>query len=111
MKTVIIGLQKDGYQFWIRATAMMRLGRCWMISFETSEDLLYAKDYISNGYKEILIKLTKENTLVYETELTEVDAVMPFTDELWTNILEKDAHIEDKSSWDHFKYKDIIEEI
>tara|TARA_R110002074_G_scaffold151550_1_gene305250 strand:- start:358 stop:726 length:369 start_codon:yes stop_codon:yes gene_type:complete len=107
MKTVIIGLQKDGYQFWIKATAMMRLGRSWMLSFESSEDLLYSKEYIINGYEEILIKITKENTLVYETELTAVDAVMPYTDELWTNILEKDAHIEDKSSWDHFQGKDF----
>ena len=96
---MIINLCVDGYNYWIKAIALSKEGRCYDIIFESPEDLLYSKQYADDNLRELTIEITiagKDgvvmNALKYCADRDELQAVVPYTSELWDNMKEKDSY-------------------
>ena len=96
---MIINLCEDGYNYWIKAIGFIKQGRCYDIIFESPEDLLYSKQYADDNKDELKIVITiagKDgvvmNALKYYADRDEIQAVVPYTSELWNSMKEKDTY-------------------
>tara|TARA_R110002096_G_scaffold391112_3_gene585973 strand:+ start:515 stop:811 length:297 start_codon:yes stop_codon:yes gene_type:complete len=96
---MIINLCVDGYNYWIKATGFIKQGRFYDIIFGSPEDLLYSKQYADDNKDELKIEITiagKDgvvmNALKYYADRDEIQAVVPYTPELWDNMKEKDTY-------------------
>ena len=105
----IIGLKQEsekaenpyliGYKYWIRARGLVKLNaNTYDIVFESGNDLLYAKDYIINR---ILKKIPMQKPKVAENGLLMlrvnhklIEGILPYDEESWRTIIDKDAYIE-----------------
>ena len=104
----IIGLKQESekdngypisYNYWIRARGLIRMrANSYDIVFESGNDLLYAKDYIIN---KTLDKISMQKPIVTENGLLmlrvnpkHIEGILPYDEESWRTIIDKDAYIE-----------------
>ena len=96
---MIINLCVDGYNYWIKASAFIRIFNSYDIIFESAEDLIYSKAFADAGYKGLDVEVTVagkdgivKNALSHKTDIKNLEAVMPYSSELWDNMKEKDSY-------------------
>ena len=91
MGHIIINLNIDGYNLWIRAMAMMRLNASeFCINFYEAGDVIYSLEYLNHfdgpdgPIKAYVIVEDDKSMLSIDVHKSEILAVAPCTDSIWS---------------------------
>lgn len=117
MGHIIINLNIDGYNFWIRAMAMMRIGASeFCIRFYDADDVIYSLEYLNHfdgpdgPIKPYVVMEAGKMLLSIDVHKSEIFAVAPCTDSLWSE--QKQMHSTVRKDFeDSLKYEDPREEL
>ena len=105
----IIGLKQESiavkggfaisYDYWIRARGLVKMNaKTYDIVFESGNDLLYAKDYIIHKTLEKIPmqkpEVTENGLLMLRVDHKLIEGILPYDEESWRTIIDKDAYIE-----------------
>lgn len=117
MGHIIINLNIDGCNFWIRAMAMMRVCASeFCIRFYDADDVIYSLEYLNcfdgpdGPIKPYVVMEDGKMFLSIDVHKSEIHAVAPCTDNLWNK--QKQIHSTLKEDFEEsLKYEDPREEI
>jgi len=85
------------YCYWIKARGLIRVTpECYDVIFESGKDLLYSKDYIIRAHTDEIPMQTPEATstrlLMLKVKYKDVEGILPYTEQAWKAIKDKDAY-------------------